>query len=141
MHSFVMVALHEHMRMNFDFMAIEHMLATQSLPPSIFHMLVGVGDHIGPGKIYNQHTLVRMGGQDNSDEEGDYNDEQEEMNGSEEESGSKMEVERIRRETRRKKRQERMEEGSFSGIMNQATLLEAKDLGDHGKMKEKRSSH
>ncbi|KAI5669005.1 hypothetical protein M9H77_18858 [Catharanthus roseus] len=30
MHAFVMLALHEHRRMNFGFMAIEHMLATQS---------------------------------------------------------------------------------------------------------------
>ncbi|KAI5650499.1 hypothetical protein M9H77_36504 [Catharanthus roseus] len=62
MHSFVMLALHEHRRMNFVFMAIEHMVATQSsstkcLPYGCFitkifqHFvtnLVGVGDHIGP---------------------------------------------------------------------------------------------
>ncbi|KAI5652659.1 hypothetical protein M9H77_29846 [Catharanthus roseus] len=75
MHSFVMLALHEHRRMNFGFMAIEHMLATQSsstkcLPYSCFLMkifqlfvlnLVGVGDHIGLKKIYNKHTFKRMG--------------------------------------------------------------------------------
>ncbi|KAI5671404.1 hypothetical protein M9H77_11768 [Catharanthus roseus] len=61
--------------MNFGFMAIEHMLATQSsstkcLPYGCFITkifqyfvinLVGVGDHISPGKIYNQNTFKRMG--------------------------------------------------------------------------------
>ncbi|KAI5680534.1 hypothetical protein M9H77_01761 [Catharanthus roseus] len=149
MHSFVMLALHEHRRMNFSFMAIEHMLATQSLFTKcllygcslikIFQYfvlnLVGVGDHIGPGKLYNQHTFMRMGfeknnegqlvrgGQDDSDEEDDDDDddydddEQEEMNMSEEESDSEIEEERFRRETRKKKRQERTEEGSSSGSM------------------------
>ncbi|KAI5659688.1 hypothetical protein M9H77_28481 [Catharanthus roseus] len=57
-HSFVMLALHEHRRMNFGYMAIEHMLATQTsstkcLPygcflARVFHQyfvlnLVGVG--------------------------------------------------------------------------------------------------
>ncbi|KAI5676252.1 hypothetical protein M9H77_07202 [Catharanthus roseus] len=78
MHSFVMLALHEHRRMNFGFMAIEHMLATQSsstkfLPYGYFLTkiiqyfvlnLVGVGEPIGPGKIYNKHTFNRMGDRD-----------------------------------------------------------------------------
>ncbi|KAI5648970.1 hypothetical protein M9H77_34975 [Catharanthus roseus] len=64
MHSFVMLALHEYRRMNFGFMAIEHMLSTQTsstkcLPyghflTKVFQYfvlnLVGVGDHIGIGK-------------------------------------------------------------------------------------------
>ncbi|KAI5681519.1 hypothetical protein M9H77_02747 [Catharanthus roseus] len=74
MHSFVMLALHKHRRMNFRFMAIEHMLATQ--PTSIKYLpygyfltkvfqyfvlnLIGVGDHIVIGKIYNKHTFKRM---------------------------------------------------------------------------------
>ncbi|KAI5677344.1 hypothetical protein M9H77_08294 [Catharanthus roseus] len=164
MYSFVMLAHHEHRRMNFGFMAIEHMLATQSsstkfLPYGYFltrisqHFvinLVGVSDHIGPGKIYNQHTFTRIGfeknnegqlkrgGQEEIDEEDDDNDdeEQEEMNIGEEESESETEEERFRGETRQKKRQEKMEEGS-----SLATLLEAKDLDDQDKMKEKRSSH
>ncbi|KAI5653371.1 hypothetical protein M9H77_30558 [Catharanthus roseus] len=75
MHSFVMLAMHEHRKVNFGYIAIEHMLATQSsstkcLPYGYFitkifqHFeinLVGVGDHIGPGKIYNQNTFKRMG--------------------------------------------------------------------------------
>ncbi|KAI5668065.1 hypothetical protein M9H77_17918 [Catharanthus roseus] len=61
--------------MNFGFMAIEHMLATQSssnkcLPYGCFitkifqHFVinfVGVGFQIGPAKIYNQNTFKRMG--------------------------------------------------------------------------------
>ncbi|KAI5648655.1 hypothetical protein M9H77_34660 [Catharanthus roseus] len=134
MHSFVMLALHGHRRMNFDFMAIEHMLATQSsftkcLPYGCFitkifqHFvinLVGVGDHIGPGKIYNQHTFKRMGfgrndegllirggqqGSDGDDEEEDNSDEEEghELENMDEEETNE---EDIRREIRSKKRQE-----------------------------------
>ncbi|KAI5665956.1 hypothetical protein M9H77_15809 [Catharanthus roseus] len=159
MHAFVMLALHEHRRMNFGYMAIEHMLATQSsstkcLPYGCFitkilqHFvinLVGIGDHIGHGKIYTQQTFKRMGfeknedgtfirgGQDDDDDDKEDDDEdQEDMNVEEEESDEEMEVEIQRRETRQKKRQERMEEVSS---------LQAKDLGDEGKMKEKRPSH
>ncbi|KAI5668901.1 hypothetical protein M9H77_18754 [Catharanthus roseus] len=60
-HFFVMLALHEHRRMNLGYMAIEHMLATQTsstkcLPYGCFLTkvfqyfevnLVGVVDHIG----------------------------------------------------------------------------------------------
>ncbi|KAI5672459.1 hypothetical protein M9H77_12823 [Catharanthus roseus] len=171
MHFFVTLALHEHRRMNFGFIVIEHMLARQSsstkcLPYGCFLTkifqyfvinLVGVGDHIGPRKIYNQDTFTRMGfeknnegqlvrgGQDESDEEDDNDEERKEMNVGEEESDSETEQERFRRETRQKKRQERTEEGSSSGSMTQlmemATLLEAKDLGTQGKMKEERSSY
>ncbi|KAI5650214.1 hypothetical protein M9H77_36219 [Catharanthus roseus] len=122
MHSFVMLALHEHRRMNFGFMAIEHMLATQSSSTKCFpygcfltkifpHFvlnLVGVGDHIGPRKIYNQHTFTMM---DESDEEDDDDEEQEEMNVSEEESDSEMDEEIFRRKIIKKKRQERTEKG------------------------------
>ncbi|KAI5681642.1 hypothetical protein M9H77_02870 [Catharanthus roseus] len=74
MQSFFMLSLHEHRRMNV------------------------VGDHIGLGKIYNQHTFKRMGferneegllvrgGQNESD--GDDDEEQEEMNVNEEERGA-----------------------------------------------------
>ncbi|KAI5663238.1 hypothetical protein M9H77_22561 [Catharanthus roseus] len=196
MHSFFMLALHEDRRMNFGFMAIEHMLATQSsstkcLPYGFFITkifqyivinLVGVGDHIVPGKIYNQNIFKRMGfernykgllirggqqGSDDDDEE-DYGDEEE---GNKPESMDEEDTneEDIRREMRSKKRQERTEEGQSSvdtaqiidrivamqaqlndqlddlndkiiDIQNWATLLEAKDLGDQGKMKEKRSN-
>ncbi|KAI5675732.1 hypothetical protein M9H77_06682 [Catharanthus roseus] len=40
MHSFDMLALYEHKRMNFRFMAIEHMLATQPPLQSVCHMVV-----------------------------------------------------------------------------------------------------
>ncbi|KAI5657150.1 hypothetical protein M9H77_25943 [Catharanthus roseus] len=94
MHSFIMLVLHEHRRMNF------------------------VGDHIRLGKIYNEHTFKRMGfaknekglfvrsGQnesDEDDEEGDDDEEQEEMNVDEEESDTEPEVETHRREIRQKK--------------------------------------
>ncbi|KAI5653476.1 hypothetical protein M9H77_30663 [Catharanthus roseus] len=123
-HSFVMLAIHEPRKMNFCYIAIEHMLATQSssskcLPYGCFitkifqHFeinLVGVGDHIGPGKIYNQNTFKRMGferndeglfirgGQQGSD------DDDEEDNGDEEEGNEPEslddEQEDIRREMR-----------------------------------------
>ncbi|KAI5657622.1 hypothetical protein M9H77_26415 [Catharanthus roseus] len=106
MHSFVMVALHEHRRMNFGYMAIEHMLATQTSSTKCFSYgcfltkvfqyfvlnLVRVGDPIGARKIYNKHTFKRMGfeeneegilvrdGQDESDENDGGNKEQEAMN-------------------------------------------------------------
>ncbi|KAI5677469.1 hypothetical protein M9H77_08419 [Catharanthus roseus] len=145
MHAFVMLALHEHRRMNFGYMAIEHMLATQSsstkcLPYGCFitkilqHFvinLVGIGDHIGHGKIYTQQTFKRMGFEkdedgtfirgeqddDDNDEEDDDED-QEDMDMEEEDSDEEMEVEVQRRETRQKKRQERTEEGSSLGSMS-----------------------
>ncbi|KAI5652501.1 hypothetical protein M9H77_29688 [Catharanthus roseus] len=66
MHAFVILALHEHRRMNFGYMAIEQMLATQSSSTKCFSYgcfitkilqhfvinLVGISDHIGHGKIY-----------------------------------------------------------------------------------------
>ncbi|KAI5666636.1 hypothetical protein M9H77_16489 [Catharanthus roseus] len=146
MHSFVMVAIHKHRRMNFGFMAIKYMLATQSsstkcLPYYCFltkifqHFvlnLVGVGDHIGPGKIYNQHTFKRMGFerneeglfvrgvQDDNDEDDDKdNEEREGMNIDEEESDTEPEEETHRKEIRQKKREERTEEGSSSGSITQ----------------------
>ncbi|KAI5657854.1 hypothetical protein M9H77_26647 [Catharanthus roseus] len=228
MHSFVMLVLHEHRRTNFGYMAIEHMLATQSsstkcMPYVCFitkilkHFvinLVGIGDHIGHGKIYNQQTFKRMGfekneegtfirgGQDGDDDnEEDDDEDQEGMNVEEGESEEEMEAKIQRRETRQKKRQERTEEGSSSKSMshlmemiaslqtsintrfdafdgrfevldgkvsniqerldaldhkitdtqerNERSTFEvsslhsqqAKDLGDEGKMKEKRPSH
>ncbi|KAI5667560.1 hypothetical protein M9H77_17413 [Catharanthus roseus] len=141
MYSFVMLALHEHRRMNFCFMAIKHMLATQTsstkcLPYGCFLIkvfkyfvlnLVGFGGHIGIGKIYNKHTLKRI--RFSSYEEGmlsDDEDEEEEddegqgaMNVDEEECEEEPEEETFRREMREKRRQERVEEGQSSGIMSQ----------------------
>ncbi|KAI5667677.1 hypothetical protein M9H77_17530 [Catharanthus roseus] len=81
MHSFVMLAMHEHREMNFGYIAIEHMLATQSsstkcLSYSCFltkvfqHFKItffGPNDHIGIGKIYNRNTFKRMGFSRNED--------------------------------------------------------------------------
>ncbi|KAI5649403.1 hypothetical protein M9H77_35408 [Catharanthus roseus] len=106
MHSFVMLALHEHRRINFYYMAIEHMLATQTSSTKcllygcfltkVFQYfvpnLVGVGDPTGAGKIYNKHTFKRIGfekneermlvrgGQDESDEDDEGNEEKEAIN-------------------------------------------------------------
>ncbi|KAI5667024.1 hypothetical protein M9H77_16877 [Catharanthus roseus] len=138
MHSFVMFALHEHRRINFGFMAIEYMLATQSsstkcllygcIITKIFQHfminLVGFGDQIDPSNIYNQNTFKRMGfarndvgllirgGQQGSDDD-DEEDNSDEEEGNEPESMDNEE-EDIRREMRSKKRQERTEEGQFS---------------------------
>ncbi|KAI5668298.1 hypothetical protein M9H77_18151 [Catharanthus roseus] len=179
-------------------MAIEHMLATQSSSTKclsygcfitkIFQHfvinLVGVGDHIGPSKIYNQNTFKRIwferndegllirDDQQESDDDDDEEDNGDEEEGNESESMDEEDTneEDIQREMRSKKRQEQTEEGQSSvdttqildriaalqaqlndrlddlndkivDIHYQATLLEAKDLGDQGKMKEKRSSH
>ncbi|KAI5667225.1 hypothetical protein M9H77_17078 [Catharanthus roseus] len=139
MHSFVMLALHEHRRMNFGYMPTEHMLATHTssikcLPYVCFLTrvfqyfvlsLIGVGDPIGPGKIYNKHTFKRMsfskneegmlvrGGKDDneSDEDDEGNEGQEAMNVDEEDSEKESEEEIHRREMRQKKLQERFEEG------------------------------
>ncbi|KAI5654371.1 hypothetical protein M9H77_31558 [Catharanthus roseus] len=96
--------------------------------------LVGVSDYIGVGKIYNRHTIKRMGfsrneegmlveyGQDDndeSDEDDKGNEGQEAMNMDKEESKEELEVETFRREMRQKKRQERVEEGQVSGSMSQ----------------------
>ncbi|KAI5672989.1 hypothetical protein M9H77_13353 [Catharanthus roseus] len=145
MHSFVMLALYEHRRMNFIFMTIEHMLATQSsstkcLLYSCFitkifqHFminLVGVGDHLGPGKIYNQHTFKRIGFERNDEgllireDNGDEEEGIEPENMDEEETNE----EDIRREMRSKKRQERMEEGQSSvdtaQIMDRIATMQA----------------
>ncbi|KAI5675497.1 hypothetical protein M9H77_06447 [Catharanthus roseus] len=130
MHSFVMLALHVHRRMNFDYMAIEHMLATPTsstkcFPHGCFFTkvfqyfvlnLAGVGDPIGPRKIYNKHTFKRIGfekneegmlargGQDESDEDDEGNEEQEAMDVDEEESETKHEEESFRREMRQKEK-------------------------------------
>ncbi|KAI5662104.1 hypothetical protein M9H77_21427 [Catharanthus roseus] len=148
-HSFVMLALHEHRRMNFGYMAIEHMLAnqmssTKCLPYGCFLTkvfkyfvlnLVRVGDASGAGKIHNKHTFKRMGfakneegmlvrgGQDDDDEETDEDNEgnegQEAINVDEEESEEEPEEETYRREMRQKKRQEQVEEDQSSRSMTQ----------------------
>ncbi|KAI5680677.1 hypothetical protein M9H77_01904 [Catharanthus roseus] len=81
MHSFVMLAVYEHRKMNSGHITIEHMLATQSsstkcLPYSCFltkvfqHVKITLfrpSEHIGIGKIYNQNTFKRMGFSRNED--------------------------------------------------------------------------
>ncbi|KAI5652604.1 hypothetical protein M9H77_29791 [Catharanthus roseus] len=148
MNPFVILALHEHRRMNFGSMAIEHMLATQTssikcLPYGCFLTkvfqyfllkMVRVGDHIGIGKIYSKLTfkrkeflrneegmLVRGGQEDNdkSDDNDEENEGQEAMNMGEEESEGEPKEETFRREMRQKKRQERVEEGQSSGNVSQ----------------------
>ncbi|KAI5663598.1 hypothetical protein M9H77_22921 [Catharanthus roseus] len=125
-HSFVILAMHEHRKMNFGYIAREHMLTTQSsstkcLPYGCFltkvfqHFRItffGPNDHIGIGKIYNQNTFKRMGfsrnedgnlirgGQDKDSENS--KKEEEEKGNDPEESDSETEEERIRRETRKK---------------------------------------
>ncbi|KAI5673853.1 hypothetical protein M9H77_14217 [Catharanthus roseus] len=138
MYSFFMLAMHEHRKMNFGYIAIEHMLATQSSLTKYFPYgcfltkvfqdfnipLFGPNDHIGIGKTYNQNTFKRMGFskteegkliRGGQEEDSENSEEEEEEEGNETQgSDSKMEVERIRRETRRKKRQERTEERQSS---------------------------
>ncbi|KAI5663661.1 hypothetical protein M9H77_22984 [Catharanthus roseus] len=83
MHSFVMLALHEHRSINFGYMAIEHMLAAQTSSTKylsygcfrtkvfqyFFLNLVGVGNHIGVGNIYNKCTFKKMGFSRNEEEQ------------------------------------------------------------------------
>ncbi|KAI5681400.1 hypothetical protein M9H77_02627 [Catharanthus roseus] len=114
MHSFVMLAVHERIKMNFRYIAIEHMLATQSsstkcLPYSCFltkvfqHFKItffGPNDHIGIGKIYYQNTFKRMGFSKNEDgklikggqeEDSENTEKEEEEEEEEEEEGNKPE--------------------------------------------------
>ncbi|KAI5661780.1 hypothetical protein M9H77_21103 [Catharanthus roseus] len=86
--------------------------------------LVGVGDPIGAGKIYNKYTFKRIGferneegmlvrgGQDRSDEDSkdDEGDEEQEEN---------LRKRLIKREMRQNKRRERAEEGLSSGGVSQ----------------------
>ncbi|KAI5663195.1 hypothetical protein M9H77_22518 [Catharanthus roseus] len=150
MHSFVMLAMHEHRKMNFGFLAIEHMLATQSsstkcLPYGCFITkifqyfeinLVGVADHIGLGKIYNQNTFKRMGFERiyvglfiRGEQKESDDDDDEEDNGDEEEENEPKSIddeeENIRKEMRSKKRQERTEEGQSS--LDTAQILDRID--------------
>ncbi|KAI5673483.1 hypothetical protein M9H77_13847 [Catharanthus roseus] len=108
--------------------------------------------------IPHQWVLSRFGGrdiafddrraQDDSDEDDDNddkNEEQEGMNVDEEESDTEQEEETHRKELRRKKRQERTEgrfifRRSIFGVLR-LHYIEAKDLGNQGIMKKKRSSH
>ncbi|KAI5676006.1 hypothetical protein M9H77_06956 [Catharanthus roseus] len=125
-------------------MAIEHMLTTDTSSTKclsygcfltkVFQYfvlnLVGVGDHIGVGKIYDEYTFTRMGfskkeegmfvrgGQDDNDENNEDdkgNEGQEAIDVNEEESEEEPEEETFGREMRQKKRQERVEEGQSSG--------------------------
>ncbi|KAI5663719.1 hypothetical protein M9H77_23042 [Catharanthus roseus] len=123
------------------------------LPPSAYRMvaslqkifqyfeinLVGVGDRIGPSKVYNQNSFKRMGcertneglfirggQQGTDDDDDDDDDDDEEDNGDEEQSNEPEsmddEEEGIQREMRSKKRQERTEEGQSS--INTALILD-----------------
>ncbi|KAI5676492.1 hypothetical protein M9H77_07442 [Catharanthus roseus] len=84
MHSFVMLAMHEHRKMIFDVQS-KHLQEDGILK-------------------YEERKLIR-GGQEEDSENSEEEEEEEEEEGNEpEESDTKMEVERIRRETRRKKR-------------------------------------
>ncbi|KAI5668786.1 hypothetical protein M9H77_18639 [Catharanthus roseus] len=110
MHSFVMLEMHEHRKMNFSYIAIDHMLATQSsstkcLPYVITLALVRFTIRI--------HSREWGGHQGSNDDEEDNADEEE---GNELESMDEKDTneEDIQREMRSKKRQERMEEGQSS---------------------------
>ncbi|KAI5650021.1 hypothetical protein M9H77_36026 [Catharanthus roseus] len=132
MHSFVMLAMHEHRKMNFGYIVIEHMLATQysstnCLPYGYFltkvfqHFKItffGPNYHIGIGKIYNQNTFKRMGFSRNEDgrlirggqeEDSENSKKEEEDEGNEPENMDKDETNEveIQREMRSKRRQER----------------------------------
>ncbi|KAI5666980.1 hypothetical protein M9H77_16833 [Catharanthus roseus] len=126
------IAFDDTRRMNFGYMAIEHMLAIQSsstkcLPYGCF--ITKILQHF----IYNQQTFKRMGFEKNEEgafiqggqEEGDDDDkedddeDQEGMNVEEEASEEETETEIQRRETRQKKRQERIEEGLSLGSVSQ----------------------
>ncbi|KAI5671857.1 hypothetical protein M9H77_12221 [Catharanthus roseus] len=137
-------------------MLATQMPSTKCLPYGCFLMkvpqyfvlnLVGVGDPIGAGKIYDKHTFKRMGFEKNEkgmlvrggpddDEESDEDNEddeenegQEVMNVDEEESEEGPEEETFRREIRQKKRQEQIGEGQSSRnvtqIMDMITSLQA----------------
>ncbi|KAI5680612.1 hypothetical protein M9H77_01839 [Catharanthus roseus] len=80
--------------------------------------LVGIGDHIGIGKIYNKHTFKRMGFSRNEEEE-EEDEGQDVTNIDEETSEEEPEEESFRRELRQKKRQERVEEGQPSEGMSE----------------------
>ncbi|KAI5676609.1 hypothetical protein M9H77_07559 [Catharanthus roseus] len=159
-----MLALQEHKRMNFSFMATEHMLATQfsstkclsygCFLTKIFQL------------IYNQHTFKRTGFERNEeglfvrcrqnesdkDDDDDDDEEQEEMNVDEEESDTEPEG----RNMCKKSGGENVVKRKICGymlllymIMNKRSIfgvsrlhyIEEKDLGDQGIMKKKRSSH
>ncbi|KAI5681799.1 hypothetical protein M9H77_03027 [Catharanthus roseus] len=129
-YSFVMLALHEQRRMNFGYMAIDHMLVTQMsstkyLPYGCFLTkvfqyfvlyLVGVGDLIRARKIYNKHTFKRtdfakneegmsVRGEQDDDDESVEDDEgmKGKKNIDEEESEIEPEEETYRREMRQRK--------------------------------------
>ncbi|KAI5682795.1 hypothetical protein M9H77_04023 [Catharanthus roseus] len=137
MHSFVMLAMHEHKKINFGDIAIEHMLATQSSSTKCFpygcfltkvfqHFKItffGPNDHIGIRKIYNQNTFKRMGFSRNEDgglvrggqeKDSENSEEEEDDEGNEPENMDEDETneKEIRREMRSKRSQEKVEEGS-----------------------------
>ncbi|KAI5654579.1 hypothetical protein M9H77_31766 [Catharanthus roseus] len=120
MFSFVMLALHEYRRMNFGYMAIEHMLATQTSSTKCLSygcFLTKIGDPIRARNINNKHTFKRIsfakneegmlvrGGQDDDDErdeDDERNEGQEAMDIDEEESETEPEEDTYRREMRKK---------------------------------------
>ncbi|KAI5657137.1 hypothetical protein M9H77_25930 [Catharanthus roseus] len=140
MHSFVMLAVHEHKKLNFGYIAI-HMLATQSSSTKCFpygcfltkafqHFKItffGPNDHIGIGKIYNQNTFKKMGFSRNEDgrlirggqeEDSENSKEEEEDEGNEPKNMDEHETKK-EEEMRSKRRQEKIEEGSSSVDMAQ----------------------
>ncbi|KAI5667178.1 hypothetical protein M9H77_17031 [Catharanthus roseus] len=76
-------------------------------------------------QVIEDGKLIK-GGQE-EDSENSQKEEEEEGN-EPEEIDSETKEERIRRETRKKKRQERMEEGSYSGSMNQGQIVSPKGI-------------
>ncbi|KAI5668102.1 hypothetical protein M9H77_17955 [Catharanthus roseus] len=149
-----MQALHEHRRMNFGYMAIEHVLATQSsstkcLPYGCFitkilqHFvinLVGIGDHIGHGKIYTQQTFKRMGfeknedgtfirgGQDDDDDDEEDDDDDDEEDDDEDQEGMNVEEEESDEETEFDAFDGRFEvlDGKVSNIQERLDALDQK---------------
>ncbi|KAI5682278.1 hypothetical protein M9H77_03506 [Catharanthus roseus] len=96
MHSFIMLALHEHRRMNFGYMAIEHMLATQTsstkcLPYGCFLTRVFQ---------YFVLSLIGVGDPTRSDEDDNENDKDDEEN----EGQEAMNVDEEKRKTRTSRR-------------------------------------
>ncbi|KAI5671661.1 hypothetical protein M9H77_12025 [Catharanthus roseus] len=92
MHSFILLALHEHRRMNFGFMAIEHMLATQTSSTK----------YVGERRTRSD------------EEEEEEEDEGQDAMNVDEVVSEEPEEETFRREMRQKKRQEMVEEGQSS---------------------------
>ncbi|KAI5671584.1 hypothetical protein M9H77_11948 [Catharanthus roseus] len=153
MHSFVMLALHKHRRMNFGYMALEHMLATQTSSTKcltygyfltkVFQYfilnLVGVGDPIGAIKIYNKYTFKRMSFEKNEEEQKMH---KRSLKGNLQRSKRSLKTTRVYEDEvieLNTLKTRRINKRSTFGVSSLHSQKE-KDLGDEGKMKEKRSS-